>query len=98
MIQTKIPLKNGKCHCIIPYYDNHFNDRLLGRVVIPKPLRNALHLSAGDSLELNSSGDEITLRPVHEKAHMQKNVESGYSARGSRSRDFSIPDFIDQQP
>jgi AbrB family looped-hinge helix DNA binding protein len=35
-----------------------------GRVVIPKPLRQELHLEPGDALEMESVGEEITLRPV----------------------------------
>jgi AbrB family looped-hinge helix DNA binding protein len=35
-----------------------------GRVVIPKPLREELHLEAGDALEMESVGEQITLRPV----------------------------------
>jgi AbrB family looped-hinge helix DNA binding protein len=35
-----------------------------GRVVIPKPLREELHLEPGDALEMESAGDQITLRPV----------------------------------
>jgi AbrB family looped-hinge helix DNA binding protein len=35
-----------------------------GRVVIPKPLRDELHLEPGDVLEMESAGEEITLRPV----------------------------------
>ena len=35
-----------------------------GRVVIPKPLREELHLEPGDSLEMESFGEQITLRPV----------------------------------
>jgi AbrB family looped-hinge helix DNA binding protein len=35
-----------------------------GRVVIPKSLREELRLEPGDSLELESAGERITLRPV----------------------------------
>jgi AbrB family looped-hinge helix DNA binding protein len=35
-----------------------------GRVVIPKPLREELHLEPGDTLEIECAGEEITLRPV----------------------------------
>ena len=35
-----------------------------GRVVIPKPLREELRLEPGDALELDSVGEQITLRPV----------------------------------
>ena len=43
-----------------------------GRVVLPKPVRDELHLSAGDSLNLESSGDRIVLRPVRESAAMRE--------------------------
>ncbi len=35
-----------------------------GRVVLPKPVRDALQISPGDSLELESSEDHIVLRPA----------------------------------
>lgn len=35
-----------------------------GRVVIPKPLREELHLEPGDTLEMETTGEQITLRPV----------------------------------
>jgi AbrB family looped-hinge helix DNA binding protein len=35
-----------------------------GRVVIPKPLREELQLEPGDTLEMESTGGQITLRPV----------------------------------
>src|SRR5258707_7774838 len=35
-----------------------------GRIVIPKPLRKELQLEPGDTLELESGGEQITLRPA----------------------------------
>jgi AbrB family looped-hinge helix DNA binding protein len=35
-----------------------------GRIVIPKSLREELRLEPGDDLEMESAGEEITLRPV----------------------------------
>ncbi len=43
-----------------------------GRVVLPKPVRDELQLSAGDSLELESSEDRIVLRPVRGTAGLRK--------------------------
>jgi len=43
-----------------------------GRLVLPKPVRQELQLSAGDSLELETSENEIFLRPVRGAATMRK--------------------------
>jgi AbrB family looped-hinge helix DNA binding protein len=43
-----------------------------GRVVLPKPRRDALHISPGDSLELESSEDRIILRPATGKGRIYK--------------------------
>jgi AbrB family looped-hinge helix DNA binding protein len=43
-----------------------------GRVVIPKPLRDELHLEPGDALELESGGEQITLRPVRGTGPLKK--------------------------
>ena len=43
-----------------------------GRIVLPKPLRDQLQLEAGDTLEVESSGDEITLRPMRGHAQLRK--------------------------
>jgi AbrB family looped-hinge helix DNA binding protein len=43
-----------------------------GRVVLPKPVRDELQLGPGDSLELQTSEDEIILRRPRGKARMYK--------------------------
>jgi AbrB family looped-hinge helix DNA binding protein len=43
-----------------------------GRVVLPKPVRDELQLQAGDFLELEISGQEITLRPVRAKMRLHR--------------------------
>jgi AbrB family looped-hinge helix DNA binding protein len=43
-----------------------------GRVVIPKPLREELHLEPGDALELENAGEQITLRPVRGRGPLMK--------------------------
>jgi AbrB family looped-hinge helix DNA binding protein len=43
-----------------------------GRLVIPKSLRDELHLGPGDSLEMEVAGEEITLRPVRGTAPLTK--------------------------
>ena len=59
-----------------PGYNTNMNTRITidkaGRVVIPKPLRQELHLEPGDALELESAGEEITLRPVRGTGPLSK--------------------------
>jgi AbrB family looped-hinge helix DNA binding protein len=43
-----------------------------GRVVIPKPLREELDLAPGDTLELETAGKSITLRPTHGTVPLSK--------------------------
>jgi AbrB family looped-hinge helix DNA binding protein len=43
-----------------------------GRIVIPKQLRDELQLQPGDALELESQGDQITLRPVRSSSPLVK--------------------------
>jgi AbrB family looped-hinge helix DNA binding protein len=43
-----------------------------GRIVLPKTLRDELHLSAGDTLELSVDGEQVTLRPRRATPPLQK--------------------------
>ena len=43
-----------------------------GRVVIPKPMRDEMHLDAGDELELLFEGESLTLRPVRVATRLRK--------------------------
>ena len=43
-----------------------------GRVVLPKTLRDEMHLSPGDTLDLTVKGDEVTLRPRRGATPLQK--------------------------
>jgi AbrB family looped-hinge helix DNA binding protein len=66
-----------------------------GRVIIPKPLRDSLHLDAGDSLTLSRVGEEIILRPVHEKAQLRKERGVWVFQSGQSAKNSSIPEMID---
>lgn len=43
-----------------------------GRLVLPKAMRDAFHLKPGDSLEIEQSGDAITMRQPRLKAVMRR--------------------------
>jgi AbrB family looped-hinge helix DNA binding protein len=43
-----------------------------GRLVLPKPMRDALHLKPGTALEIQQDGDCITLRPPRSNAMMKR--------------------------
>jgi AbrB family looped-hinge helix DNA binding protein len=66
-----------------------------GRVLIPKSLRQKLRLGPGDALQLNSEGEEITLRPVRAKALLKK--EKGVWVYQGEPTQVSIPDLIDRE-
>lgn len=57
-----------------------FNRRIdeLGRIVIPKEIRKALHLQTGDQLDIQLRGsDEITMRKLNEPDLSIKKTEFG---------------------
>ena len=62
----------GSTHFMLPFMDTTVTLDKAGRVVIPKTLREELHLEPGDRLELHSKGEEVTLRPVRAHSPLQK--------------------------
>jgi AbrB family looped-hinge helix DNA binding protein len=43
-----------------------------GRIVLPKRVRDQLHLSPGDTFDLTVQGDDVTLRPRRSSSPLQK--------------------------
>lgn len=43
-----------------------------GRLVLPKGIRDELRLSPGDTLEIETEGERITLRPTRPRPALQK--------------------------
>ena len=66
-----------------------------GRVLIPKALREQLNLLPGDAIELESDGDDITLRPQKPVTTMTK--EHGIWVFYAEPSDIDIVEFIRQQ-
>jgi len=66
-----------------------------GRVVLPKPLRQQMHLGAGDTLQLESEGERITLRPLRPKVLLKK--EYGVWVYQGELTDVSITELMDRE-
>jgi AbrB family looped-hinge helix DNA binding protein len=67
-----------------------------GRLMIPKALRQELHLCPGDTVQLESEGEQITLRPLRPKALLKK--EHGIWVYQCEPADSAmIPEMIDRQ-
>jgi AbrB family looped-hinge helix DNA binding protein len=66
-----------------------------GRIVLPKPLRDALRLQPGDEMTAEVEGELIRLRPVRAEATLRKEL-GVWVYQGDRS-DASIPDLVDRE-
>lgn len=64
-----------------------------GRVMIPKALRQELRLGPGDTLQLESEGEQITLRPMRPKALLKK--ERGVWVYQGEPTETSVTTLID---
>ena len=64
-----------------------------GRVVLPKSLREELHIEPGDQLELEYQGERVTLRPMRAGSPLRK--EHGvWVFRGGRNISASTTDGL----
>ena len=68
-----MPFDIGVTHCDNPGMNATLTLDKAGRVVIPKALRDALRLEAGDELALSAEGDSFTLRPIRVAARLKGN-------------------------
>ena len=67
-----------------------------GRLVLPKPVREALRVGPGDTLEIESEDDRVILFPVRVRPGLQK--EQGiWVYRSGMPVNTPTPDLIDQQ-
>lgn len=57
-----------------------------GRIVVPKDLRNALHLLGGDEVEIALDGERLTLTPALRKGKLRRGPD------GIPSIEFGIPE------
>ena len=91
--------ENGFDRWVFPLYGYTMTTKITldkaGRVLIPKSLREELHLGPGDTLQLESEGDEIMLRPVRPEALLKK--EEGVWVYQGEPTHTSIPDLIDRE-
>ncbi len=55
-----------------------------GRIVIPKAVREELHLEPGDTLQLESEGDTVKLRPIRSSTPLIKKRGVWVFRTGSR--------------
>ena len=56
-----------------------------GRIIVPKTLRDALHLEPGDTLELEAEGERMTLRPVRAASALRKEHGVWVFRRGGKA-------------
>lgn len=83
---------------VLPFHNTIMATKLTldkaGRVVLPKPLRDRLQLASGDTLNLESVGESIILRPVRQNVMLKK--ELGVWVYQGEPTGASIPDLIDR--
>ncbi len=57
---------------MIKWYSMDITIDKAGRIVIPKPVRDTLGLQPGDALELESTAESMTIRPLRESMPLRQ--------------------------
>lgn len=65
-----------------------------GRLVLPKPMRDALRIGPGDTLDVESDDDRLVLSPVRVRPELQKK-QGIWTYRSGSPANAAIPDLID---
>lgn len=65
-----------------------------GRIVLPKAIRDELNLSPGDSLDLNTSGERISLQPIRPEPTLRKERGVWVSHTGQRLSAAVVDDVV----
>ncbi len=68
----------------------------VGRIVLPKPVREKLQLAPGDQLEMESLGDRITLRPLRGTAALRKKRGVWVFHRGEPLSATTVQETVEQ--
>ena len=68
----------------------------LGRIVLPKAVRERLQVSAGDQFELESSDDRIMLKPVRGNAQLRKKQGVWVYQSGDPISEMTVQQTVEQ--
>jgi AbrB family looped-hinge helix DNA binding protein len=84
----------------MPLYNGNMTVKLTldrtGRIVLPKPLRQELQLEAGDTLEAETLGERIMLRPVRGHVALRKKHGVWVYRAGEPLRDKVVQETLRQ--
>ena len=67
----------------------------LGRIVVPKKVRDRLHLVAGTALELDVVSDGIRIRPVHQEPSLLRK-KGVLVHHGAETVHLDMADFVNR--